>query len=119
MKQMNYTCIICPKSCSITLTDDSGNLTCEGNECKRGAEYAQNEYLHPMRTLTSTVKVSGIAGHNRLGVIGTQAVPREMLRDCLQEVYKVTVCPPIKAGDVVLANVLDTGCDVVAAMTLE
>ena len=118
MKQLHYTCIICPKSCSVTLTDDEGVLSFEGNECKRGAEYAQNEYLHPMRTLTTTVKILG-SGHNRLGVIGTQAVPKGMLRDCLREVYQVTVCPPIKAGDVVLKDVLGTGCDVVAAMTVE
>ncbi len=118
MKQVQYTCIVCPKSCSITLTDDNGTLSCEGNECKRGAIYAQNEYLHPMRTLTTTVKVAE-GSVKRLGVIGTAEIPREMLGDCLQEVYKVSVCPPVHAGDVVLENVLGTGCDVVAAMTIE
>ena len=117
MNEAHYTCIVCPKSCSITLKEQDGVFTIEGNECKRGAEYAQNEYLHPMQMLTTTVKVDGGKIH-RLGVIGSRSVPKERLRECLQEVYKVTVCPPIAAGDVVLENVGNTGCNVLAAMSL-
>ena len=43
MNEVHYTCIICPKSCSITLKEQDGVFTIEGNECKRGAEYAQRK----------------------------------------------------------------------------
>lgn len=118
MKQNKFTCIACPKSCCITVTDNDGELTFTGYECKRGINHAKNEYLHPMRMLTSTVKVIG-GQFDRLGVIGSSELPREKLRDCLKEVYKVAVKAPVKAGDIIIKNILGTGCDIIATMSVE
>ena len=115
MKQMNYTCIVCPRSCSLTVTEQDGELTIQGYTCLRGKEFAKNEYLHPMRTITSTVKVAG-GEFQRVGVAGSCEVPKELLGVCLQEIYKVCVNAPVKAGDILLENVSGTGCDILAAM---
>ena len=42
------------------------------------------------------------------------AVPKELLIDCMQEINRVTVQAPVHIGDVVLANILNTGVDIVA-----
>ncbi len=118
MKQVKFTCIVCPKSCSITVTDQNGELSFYGYDCKRGVDHARDEYLHPMRMLTSTVKIVG-GEFPRLGVIGTKEVPKNKLQSCLEEVYKVTAKAPVTAGDVLIQNILGTGCDVVAAMSME
>ena len=34
-------------------------MTVSGNRCVRGEEYGKNEYLHPKRMLTTTVKLEG------------------------------------------------------------
>ena len=63
--------------------------------------------------LTSTVKVEG----GRLPVVPVKSsvpVPKEMLFDCMTEINKVTVKAPVKIGDVVLKNILNTGADIVA-----
>ena len=115
MIKKNYTCTVCPRSCSLTVTDADGELTIEGYTCLRGKEFAQNEYLHPMRTITSTVKVEG-GEFARVGVAGSCEIPKEALSDCLKEVYRVCVKAPVKAGQILIGNVCGTGCDVVAAM---
>ena len=53
------TCIVCPMGCQIEVTlDHDGKVTgITGNTCKRGYDYAQNEFTNPTRTLTSTVRI--------------------------------------------------------------
>ena len=38
-----YTCIVCPRSCRITVEEKDGELVITGNTCKRGYEFAKNE----------------------------------------------------------------------------
>jgi len=114
MTEKTFTCIVCPKSCGITVTDDRGALSAAGFACPRGEEYAKNEYLHPQRMLTSTVKVEG-GEFARLGVVGSKEVPKELLRDCLALVYRTAVEAPVQAGSVIIRDILGTGCDVIAA----
>ena len=46
-------CPLCPNGCSVTFTADG---SVEGNRCKRGAAYLNQERIDPRRTLTTTVK---------------------------------------------------------------
>ena len=58
-----YTCIVCPLSCHLTVSEgQDGTISVSGNGCKRGEEHGKNEYLNPMRMITSTVAVLEKAG---------------------------------------------------------
>lgn len=113
-----YTCIVCPRSCDLVLKEKDGEFRVSGNCCPRGEEYAKNEYLHPVRMITTTVKLIG--GINRtLPVISSGAVPKERLRDCLDYLYKLEIKAPVKLHDVIVGNILDTGIDIMAARDVE
>ena len=60
MKTTELTCIVCPMGCTLTVTQDEEGkiLSVTGNTCPKGAEYAINECTNPLRTVTSTVRVS-------------------------------------------------------------
>lgn len=118
MIEKNYTCIVCPMSCDLTLRDDGGALTVTGNACKRGELYAKSEYTDPRRMVTTTVKIAG-ADISRLPVISTAPVPKGMLSDCLQLLYRTEVKAPVRAGDVIIKNIMNTGVDIIAARTLK
>ena len=45
-------CIICPRGCAMTAQIQGETVTVTGNSCPKGEEYAINECLHPMRTVT-------------------------------------------------------------------
>lgn len=115
MKTKELICVSCPIGCAVTVTLDDNNevISVTGNTCKRGDSYARQECTHPERMLTSTVKVIG----SRLPVVPVKSakpVPKELLLDCMQEINRVTVQAPVHIGDVVLANILNTGVDIVA-----
>ncbi|MBE6831025.1 MAG: DUF1667 domain-containing protein [Ruminococcaceae bacterium] len=117
MTTKQYVCIVCPMSCSIELTDDSGVLTVEGNTCKRGEEYAKNEYTDPKRMITTTVGLRG-SRLRCLPVISREAVPKKLLRDCMKQLYATVVDAPVRQGDVIVANILGTGVDIIAARSI-
>ena len=51
-------CITCPKGCHLRVDEEKG-FAVTGNSCPRGAEYGRNELQHPVRTVTSTVRIQG------------------------------------------------------------
>ncbi len=112
MKERNLTCIVCPRGCALTVKfDGSGKIedVC-GYVCKRGLEYAQTECTHPKRTVTSTVKCE--CG-KVLPVKTSAPIPKELVFDVMREINSAVVKKGSSIGDVVIANVLDTGADII------
>ena len=54
-------CIVCPRGCHLKAEgpDGNGNYSVTGNSCPRGRAYAVSELTHPVRTLTTTVRLTG------------------------------------------------------------
>ena len=112
-------CTVCPRGCHIVATGDGEKvLSAEGYGCKRGLEYANTEYAHPVRILTTTVKLADVA-NDLLPVRSSQPVPKEKLFDCMDVIRATVVKLPVKCYDVLLPNSCATGVDIVATKTME
>lgn len=112
-----FTCIVCPVSCHLKVENINGEITVTGNQCKRGTKFGKNEYSHPMRMLTTTLKtVNGSI--NRVPVISTGEVPKEQLKTIVKELYKLSVPCPITRGDIIVKNIHNTGVDIIATRTI-
>lgn len=98
-------CIVCPKSCRITVGDD---LAVTGNLCKRGETYAREERTSPVRTVTSTVRING-AMLRRCPVRSSTPIPKQLIRDSVRLLDSVTLTAPVKEGDSVIENICGTG----------
>ena len=67
--------------------------------------------------MTTTVKIAG-AAYNLLPVRSNAPVPKELQMECMKAIKEVSVTAPVNAGDVVLANICNTGVDIVATKAL-
>lgn len=107
-------CIGCPVGCLITADKNpDGSLRITGNTCKKGEEYARNEMTAPRRTVTSVVRVTG--GEGRVVSVKTkEEIPKEKIRECMQEIKKAIVPAPVRIGDVLIENAAGTGVSIVA-----
>lgn len=112
----NLICITCPKGCHLTV-DEANDYAVTGNACPRGAVYGRNELLHPVRVVTSTVKIEG-AALPRLPVKTDKPLPKEKMFDCMALLDSLCVQSPIAVGTVLAANILDTDVNIVAAKTM-
>ena len=108
------TCIGCPLGCALTITDD---LTVTGHQCNRGQKYAVEEVTNPTRNVTTSVFVTG-GDYDMLSVKTLRPVPKDAVLACVRAIRAITVAAPVAEGAVVLANVADTGVDVVATRTV-
>lgn len=113
-------CIVCPMSCHIDIEmDEQGNiLNITGNTCPRGAKFAQQEMTCPLRQVTTTVRVyNGI--HDVIPVIISNEVPKSKIFDIMEACKKLEVKAPVHSGDVLIANVADSGADLLASRSME
>ena len=105
--ERNITCILCPRGCTMTVTGEPGNLQVSGNTCPKGLEYAINECTNPVRTVTSTIRVSD-RKDTMVSVKTASPVPKEKMMEVMAALRSITVSAPVKIGDVVLTGVFGT-----------
>jgi CxxC motif-containing protein len=110
---MKLTCIICPRGCEMEVTRDGDKWIVTGNECKRGENYAVQEAANPMRTLTTSLPVSG-GDYDMLSVKTAQPIPKNMIDDALKALKDKSVQAPVHVGQCIFPDIAGTGVDIVA-----
>ena len=80
----NMICIICPRGCAMTAEVQGDTVTVTGNTCPKGEEYAINECLHPMRTVTATVRVAN-REDTMVSVKTENPVPKGNMMDVMEK----------------------------------
>jgi CxxC motif-containing protein len=112
MEKKKLTCVVCPLGCAITAEVKGDKvLNISGATCKRGEAYAQAELTDPRRILTTTMRVKG-AG--LVPVKSSAALPRALLMPSMDVINAASAKAPIRPGDVLIADILGTGVDIVA-----
>ena len=112
-------CVTCPMGCTLHVSLQDGQLhQISGQACKRGAAFAQEELFAPRRVLTTTVRVRN--GILPLVPVRSRApLPQKMILKVVAILHKLELEAPIKEHQVVLANVLESGVDIVTSRALE
>lgn len=119
MEQKEIICTVCPMGCHITVTGQGGEIqSVTGNTCPRGEEYARNEFVRPMRLLTSVAKTEGAADMPLLAVRSDRVVPKDQIFACVEEIRGLCLTAPVHRGDVLIANVAGTGANIIASADL-
>ncbi|NLT68256.1 MAG: DUF1667 domain-containing protein [Acidobacteria bacterium] len=112
MSTKEFTCVVCPNGCPIVVNIDDDETPVithiEGSTCKKGEEWVHQEIENPMRTISSSVVVTG--GDCILASVRTnRPIPLGRIMKVMEEIKQVTVIAPLAIGDVVLRN--PAGCD--------
>jgi len=114
MTTRTLTCIGCPLGCTLNVSLEDGRVVSViGNTCKKGDDYAHKECVHPARTVTGTVRISG----GKLPVCSVktaQEVPKEKIFEVAAAFARLETVAPVFIGDVLLHDVAGTGVDVIA-----
>ena len=100
-------CITCPRGCHLKV-DENNNYEVTGNACPRGAVYGFNEVTNPQRVVTSTVRTNS-AEFPRCPVKTNGAIPKGKMFEAMKMLDDIILETPIKAGDIVIENLFETG----------
>lgn len=122
---LQFNCTTCPSECLLTVEVERSAdgavaevRSVTGNSCPRGDTFAHQELTCPMRVLTTTVAVSG-GDEALLPVRTADAIPLELHTKTMGLIRGLVVKAPIRMGDVVLPNLLNTGIDLIASMDID
>lgn len=119
MEVKNLICINCPMGCRLTVEMNGDEVvSVSGNTCSRGDAYARKEVTNPTRIVTSTVKVTD-GKSDMVSVKTKEDIPKGKIFECIKELQGVQVQAPVHIGDVIAADIADTGVDVVATKNIE
>ena len=89
-----FTCIVCPNGCEIEAEVENGQvISVTGHTCPRGEQYVRQEL--------------------------TKAVPKDMIFPVMDEIRKVVLTAPVKAGTIVLHNVCGLDSDVMVTKNVD
>ncbi len=114
---LNITCINCPVGCRMKVTVEDGKVVdVKDYACPRGIKYANQEAVAPLRMVTAVTKVMG--SDIPLSIKTSEPIPKDKISDCMVAIRCLALTSPIKAGEVVLANVCGTGVDVIATKSV-
>lgn len=121
---LQFNCTTWPSECLLTVEverDTNGAVAAvrsvTGNNCPRGDKFAHQELTCPMRVLTTTVAVSG-GDEALLPVRTAEAIPLTLHAQAMNLLRGAVVDAPIRMGDIVLPNLLNTGIDLIASMDI-
>lgn len=121
----HYLCIGCPLGCRLEVDaeldegSDEGSargsiVDVRGFACRRGREYAIQEYTAPRRIVTTTVAIAG-ARWPRLPVRSSAPAPKDKVQAICNALRRLRVSAPVAMGDIIVSNILDSGVDIVAS----
>lgn len=120
MESKELICILCPLGCKMQVAEKEsqpGELTIRNIQCKKGRDYACEEYKNPTRTLTSTVVIHN-APLPRLPVRTNKPLPKGLVYEAMAEINKVELEAPVNMGDIIIKGLLGTDIDIVASRSL-
>lgn len=121
-----FTCIMCPRGCSLEALVEPADSSQEsfiirritGNACPKGEEYVRQEIENPMRNIATSILVDG--GDLPLASVRlTAPVPKGRIFDVMKEIRQVRRPAPVHEGEVVIADVLGLGVNVIVTKTVE
>lgn len=122
---LRFNCTTCPSECLLAVEverDADGHVAevrrVTGNSCPRGDKFAHQELTCPMRVLTTTVAVSG-GDEALLPVRTAEAIPLALHAQAMDLIRDVVVEAPIRMGDVVLKDLLNTNINLIASMDID
>ncbi|KLO24289.1 molybdopterin oxidoreductase [Marinitoga sp. 1197] len=114
------TCVRCPLGCKVKIeyTKELKILEVSGNKCPRGREYAIQEISDPHRILVTSVKVKN--GKYLLASVKTsEAIPLRLFDEAMKIIEKLEVEAPVKKGDVIMNNFLNTKANLIITRSVE
>ncbi len=113
-----FICVTCPVGCTIQAIVDGDELvSIEGQSCKRGEAFVREELTAPKRMLTTTVRVRG-GVLPLVPVRSTAPLPKGRVLEVASLLRGIVLDAPIPPRQTVVANVLDTGVDIVTSRAL-
>ena len=99
-------------------TNSKKIISLAGHNCKRGIKFAEDEITNPLRILTTTISIDSRISQ-RLPVRSNIPAPKEKIASMVEAVKQIRAKAPVKMGEIITADILQTGVDIISSTTVQ
>lgn len=111
-------CNDCYEKCVLDIEENNDNLIVKGNNCVNGIDYARREKDNNKEIFTTLVRIKG-GKFNVVPVKSTKPIDKAIWIECSKALSRLYVGAPIKIGDIVCKNLLNTGVDIISIKNID
>jgi len=111
------TCLLCPAGCELEVREENGRIEVLGAQCDKGEDFGIEEALHPQRNLATSIPLAGTEA-DMVSVRLSRRVSRDLVFPILAAIAELRPAAPVRRGQVLIADVLGSGADVIATRTV-
>jgi CxxC motif-containing protein len=112
-------CNLCDKRCVIDIHKDEENYLYEGSLCDKGVEYGQEYMKNSSKIFTSVVRIKGNANCNVVPLKSSKPLDMSLWMECSKALGRIYVGLPIKIGDVICKNIVNSGVDIICTKNVD
>ncbi len=110
-----FICVTCPVGCTLDAIVEGKELVeLQGQSCRRGVAFVQEELAAPRRMLTTTVRVRG-GSLPLVPVRSREPLPKGLLFEVADHLRSLVLEAPVHEHQVILADALHSGVDIIAS----
>lgn len=107
-----FICKGCNEYCCINIDKSGEYIELKGNLCDKAFDYVENKIKSKKDIFTSLVRIKG-ACCNVVPVKSNKPLDKSLWLECSKALSMLHVGAPIKMGDIVCHNLLNTGIDII------
>ena len=111
-------CKECEKRCVLDINIYGNDVVVSGNECDKGDKVVGEIMKDKKDILTTLVRIKG-ADTNVVSVKSSQPIDKSLFIKCSIALSRIYVGAPVKIGDVVCNNILNTGVNIVCTRNVD
>ncbi|WP_027626474.1 DUF1667 domain-containing protein [Clostridium lundense] len=113
-----FICKGCEDKCIVSLDWDENGIEVRGNKCGRAIEYAKEERVNNTGIFTTLIRIKG-AKCNVVPVKSDKPINKSLWIECSKALSMLHVGAPIRIGDVVCYNLLNTGVNIICSKNVD
>lgn len=110
-------CRECDKKCILKLEEYVGEIEVTGNKCIKGIDYGKKYTNNKKGIFTTIVRIKG-ADCTVIPVKSSDIIEKDKWIALSRALCRIYVGAPVKAGDVICKNILNTGIDIISSRTV-
>lgn len=110
-------CLSCPIGCYLQAEFKNEEFLISNNKCPKGILFAKNELTSPKRIVTSTCRINS-SFINRIPLKTNAPISKKDINKMLKLISAINLNSPVKSGEIVLKNILNSGVDIITTRTV-
>ncbi|MCI1946351.1 DUF1667 domain-containing protein [Clostridium luticellarii] len=111
-------CNECSKKCILSMDKYENILEVKGNLCDRGIECAKLAISNKSDIFTTIVRIKG-SNCNVVPVKSSKPLDKNLWIECSKVLSRIHVGAPVKMGNIICKNILNTGVDIVCTKNID